>query len=85
MSILKMRPKKDAKPVDPFIGYLQINANATPIIRRPVTASAKDNAVAELTTMAAQMWKMFNIASCLSLALCKEDATDCEVIVKFTR
>lgn len=85
MSILKMRPKKDAKLVNPIIGYLQINVNATPIIKRSVTASEKDNVVAELTTMSAQMWKMFNIASALSLAFCKEDKTDCEVIVKFTR
>ena len=85
MSILKMRPKKDAKSVNPIIGYLQINANATPIIKRPVTASEKDNVVTELTTMAAQMWKMFNIASCLSLAFYKEDETDCDLIVKFTR
>ena len=80
-----MRPKRDAKPINPIVGFLQINVNATPIIRRFVTASEKDNAVTELTTMAAQMWKMFNVASGLSLAFCKEDNTDCEVIVKFTR
>lgn len=85
MSILKMRPKKDAKPINPIIGYLQIDVNTSPIIRRPVTASEKDNVVTELTTMSAQMWKMFNIASSLSLAFCKEDKTDCDVIVKFIR
>lgn len=85
MSILKMRPKKDAKPINPIVGYLEVNSNGTPIIRRPVTSSEKDNATSELVTMSAQMWKIFNIAYSLSLVFCGEDGSTCKTIVKFER
>lgn len=85
MSILKMRPKKDANSINSIVGYLEVNANGTPIIRRPVTASEKDNAIAELVTMSAQMWKMFNVAHSLSLDFCAEDSSTCKTIVKFER
>lgn len=85
MSILKMRPKKDAKPINPIIGYLEVNVNGTPIIRRPVTASEKDDSTTELVTMSAQMWKMFNVAHSVSLDFCGEDEGTCKTIVKFER
>lgn len=85
MSILKMRPKKDAKPVDPIIGNLLINVNSTPVIQRPVTASQKSDASVELAQMASQLWKLFSVAYTLSLEFCSHSSDKRDIIVNFTR
>lgn len=87
MSVLKMRPKKDAKSVtNPIVGYVEIAINGSPVIRRSVTSPEKENTTIELSQMVSQMWKLFNAAFEAALYFAPEDKnSDVETIVKFTR
>lgn len=85
MSILKMRPNRDAKPVDPIIGYLLVNVNSTPVIQRSVTANQKSDVSVELAQMASQLWKLFSVAHTLSLEFCSHNSDKRDIIVNFTR
>lgn len=85
MSILKTCQKKDAKSVDPIIGYLLISVNSTPVIQRSVTASQKSDVSVELAQMASQLWKLFSVAHTLSLEFCSHSRDERDIIVNFTR
>lgn len=85
MSILKTRPKEDAKPIDPPIGYFLICVNSSPVIRRSVSASQKTDVSVELAQMASQLWKLFGVACSLSLEFCSDSDNSRDIIVNFTR
>ena len=85
MSPFKKRPKEDANPVDPNIGYFLISVNSTPVIRRPVSSSQKTDASVELAQMASQLWKLFGVACSLSLEFCSQSSDKRDIIVNFTR
>lgn len=85
MSLLKKRPKVDAKPLDPITGYLQISVNSTPVIRRPVTACQKSDTSVELAQMASQLWKLFGVACSLTLEYCSDSGETRDILVNFTR
>lgn len=85
MSLLKKRPKNDAKPADPIVGYLLISVNSTPVLKRPVSSSQKTDVSVELTQMASQLWKLFGVACSLSLEFCSDTDNSRDIIVNFTR
>ena len=85
MSLFKNRPKEDAKSADPIIGYLLLNVNSTPVIKRPVSQSLKTDVTVELTQMASQIWKLFGVACSLSLEFCSTTDDSRDFIVNFTR
>lgn len=83
--ISEKRPKEDAKPVDPIIGYLQICVNSTPVVRRFVTSSQKFAVLVELAHTACELWKLFGVACSLSLEFCKLSDDNRDVVLNFTR
>ncbi len=85
ISISKKRPKEDAKPVDPIIGYMLVSVNSTPVIKRPVTASQKSDVSVELAHLSCQLWKLFGIACSLTFEFCSNSSDDRDVILNFKR
>lgn len=85
MSILKKRPKEDAKLLDPNIGYFLISVNSTPVIRRLVSASQKDDVSVEMAQMASNIWKLFGVACSLTLEFCSDGDSNRDIIVNFIR
>lgn len=85
MSFIKKRPKEDAKPADPIVGYLLISVNSTPVLKRPVSSSQKTDVSVELTQMSSQLWKLFGVAFSLSLEFCSNTDNSRDIIVNFTR
>ena len=85
MSFLKKRPKDDAEPLDPCLGYFLISVNSTPVIRRSVTASQKTDVSVELAQLASQLWKLFGVAFSLTLEFCSNSNDNRDILVNFTR
>ena len=85
MSFLKKRPKDDAKPAEPNVGYLVILVNSTLVIQRPVSKIQKSDVTVELTQMASQLWKLFGDACSLSLEFWSDSDNSRDIIVNFTR